>query len=167
AAMERLASEAKASAVYRVVESVNPSGYAGSWYDADSGQLVVAITETRDEALVKRLGAATVSVQHSLVDLEKAQHWALDDVGQKLSHGAIRHYYVDFRRNKAVIGVIPDYFDRATELVSAATKPVLVELAQRDAPRFTSGPIHGADAYKVPAYGAYFCSVGAPVNGGF
>lgn len=71
AATDRLASEAKAADLYRIVEGFRIEGYAGSWYDAQSGQLIVAINEAGDEALVRRLGASPTVVRYSLMILNK------------------------------------------------------------------------------------------------
>lgn len=66
--VNRLAKEALASELYRVIRSMNISGYAGAWFDEESLGLKVAIAAptTDDFQFLQQIGAKPVLVQHSL-----------------------------------------------------------------------------------------------------
>ena len=61
-ATDRLASEAKAAKVDKTLEKSLGADYAGSWYDAKAGTLVVAVTDASQAGAVKAQGAQVRTV---------------------------------------------------------------------------------------------------------
>lgn len=72
AAIQRLASEQVASELAAVIESLNLSGYAGSWFDPETGNLAVALSDESAAATAGLFGADVKLVAHSLDELQSA-----------------------------------------------------------------------------------------------
>jgi streptogrisin C len=54
-AINRLAVEEEAADLYRRVRSMNLPGYAGAWFDAESGKLRVALSDSTQINLLRKV----------------------------------------------------------------------------------------------------------------
>lgn len=158
-ATQRIASEAKAAKADKVLEKSLGADYAGSWYDAKAGTLVVAVTDSAKVGAVKAQGAQARTVQRSAADLD-AYMKSLD--AQKASAPSdVAGWYVDPAANKVVVPAADTA--AATAFVKKAGVPVSAVEVERsaEAPK----PLYqGGDAYYI---GGARCSIGFAVNGGF
>ncbi|WP_256356267.1 S1 family peptidase [Streptomyces sp. PKU-EA00015] len=162
-ARERLAAERAAVAIEPKARRAAQGAYGGSWFDADSGRLTVAVADARRAAAVRATGAAVRLVEHSASRLDAAKQ-AIDTLDAPRGVGS---WHVDPAANRIVVNVVraersdndvEAFLDRARR-----AGPVLVrEVAE--APRtFAAGTV-GGDPYYT---GNVRCSIGFSVHGGF
>ncbi len=100
-ATDRLASEAKAAKVDKTLEKSLGADYAGSWYDAKAGTLVVAVTDASQAGAVKAQGAQVRTVERSAAELDGY----MKDLNAKQASApsTVAGWYVDPAANKVVI----------------------------------------------------------------
>ncbi|MFD9247480.1 S1 family peptidase [Streptomyces sp. NPDC059556] len=162
-AEERLAAERAATRVESEARKAAGGAYGGSWFDAGTGRLVVALTDRGEEAEVKALGADTRLVRHSAGALDRAK--ARLDAGPAPS--GVAGWHVDPRSNSVVVTVVRA--DRNAPAVRAfverarETGPVTVA-ETATAPRTYAAGTVGGDPYYT---GNVRCSIGFSVHGGF
>ncbi|MEU6061987.1 S1 family peptidase [Streptomyces sp. NPDC047097] len=165
-AVARLAAEAEATAVEGRAKRAAGAAYGGSWFDAGSGRLTVAVAEGaggKVAAAVRGAGAEVRLVRHSERRLNGVKA-ALDRLDAPSGVGS---WHVDPKANKVVVSVVAgeraDHDVRAFLGKAAAAGPVEVrEVAE--APRtFAAGTV-GGDPYYT---GNVRCSIGFSVHGGF
>ncbi|MFJ7984153.1 S1 family peptidase [Streptomyces sp. NPDC096351] len=160
---ERLAAERTATRVESAARKAAGGSYGGSWFDAGTGRLVVALTDRAERAEVEALGADTRLVRHSAAALDRAK--ARLDAGAAPS--GVAGWHVDPRSNSVVVTVVRA--DRNAPAVRAfverarATGPVTVAEAAA-APRTYAAGTVGGDPYYT---GNVRCSIGFSVHGGF
>lgn len=169
-ARERIAQERTATALQGKAERAAGDAYGGSWFDASTGRLTVAVTSRGSAAAVRETGAAVRLVQHSAKELDAAKE-GIDRQAAQSAKGAPRGvsgWHVDPKANQVVIDVVASrradadvqaFVDRARR-----AGPVLVEAAMGEAPAtFAAGTV-GGDPYYT---GNVRCSIGFSVHGGF
>ncbi|MFF8507237.1 alpha-lytic protease prodomain-containing protein [Streptomyces sp. NPDC015492] len=162
-AEERLAAERTATRVESAARKAAGGSYGGSWFDAGTGRLVVALTDHAERAEVEALGADTRLVRHSAAALDRAK--ARLDAGSAPS--GVAGWHVDPRSNSVVVTVVRA--DRDAPAVRAfverarATGPVTVAETAA-APRTYAAGTVGGDPYYT---GNVRCSIGFSVHGGF
>lgn len=162
-AEERLSAEKAAVEVEKDARRSAGDAYGGSWFDAATGRLVVAVTDRAEEAEVRALGADTRLVRHSAAALDRAKA-RLDTLN---APAGVAGWHVDPRNNSVVVDVVRS--ERQTPSVRSfverarAGGPVTVaETAQ--APRTYAAGTVGGDPYYT---GNVRCSIGFSVYGGF
>ncbi|MFJ5834602.1 S1 family peptidase [Streptomyces sp. NPDC093089] len=162
-AEERLSAEKAAVAVEKAARQSVGAAYGGSWFDAASGRLVVAVTDRAEEAEVRALGADTRLVRHSAAALDRAKA-RLDTLR---APAGVAGWHVDPRTNSVVVDVVRSerqnpavrsFVDRAR-----AGGPVTVAETEQ-APRTYAAGTVGGDPYYT---GNVRCSIGFSVYGGF
>ncbi|MFG3039791.1 S1 family peptidase [Streptomyces sp. NPDC048330] len=162
-AEERLGAEKTAVEVEKAARRSAGAAYGGSWFDAATGRLVVAVTDRTEEAEVRALGADTRLVRHSAAALDRAKA-RLDTLG---APAGVAGWHVDPRTNSIVVDVVRSerqapavrsFVDRAR----AGGPVTVVETAQ--APRTYAAGTVGGDPYYT---GNVRCSIGFSVYGGF
>ncbi|MBT2365480.1 S1 family peptidase [Streptomyces sp. ISL-10] len=162
-ARQRLAAERAAIGIETQARRAARSAYAGSWFDADTARLTVAVTEPRRAGAVRATGADVRIVEHSARRLDSAKR----KIDALPAPGGVSSWHVDPEANRIVVNVVAadrmdndvaSFLDRARE-----TGPVQVrEVAE--APRaFAAGTV-GGDPYYT---GNVRCSIGFSVHGGF
>ncbi|MFI2350345.1 S1 family peptidase [Streptomyces sp. NPDC019443] len=169
-ARERLAQERAATALQGKAERAAGAAYGGSWFDATTGRLTVAVTSRGSATAVREAGAAVRLVQHSAKELDAAKE-RIDRQAAQSAQGAPRGvsgWHVDPRANQVVVDVVASrrrdadvraFVDRARR-----AGPVRVEAAMDQAPAtFAAGTV-GGDPYYT---GNVRCSIGFSVHGGF
>lgn len=157
AAKDRIADEAAATKAEASLESSLGSDYAGSYYDAKAGTLVVAVTDAAATDTVAAQGAKAVKVDRSAAQL--------DAYAEKLdaakAPSSVAGWYVDVKTNKVVVPA-SDTAAAATFVKNAGVPAEAVTVA--DSPERPQPLAQGGDAYYI---GGARCSIGFAVNGGF
>ncbi|MFI9213869.1 S1 family peptidase [Streptomyces sp. NPDC053253] len=160
---ERLSAEKAAVEVEKAARRSAGAAYGGSWFDAATGRLVVAVTDRAEEAEVRALGADTRLVRHSAAALDRAKA-RLDTLN---APAGVAGWHVDPRSNSVVVDVVSSerqtpavrsFVDRAR----AGGAVTVAETAQ--APRTYAAGTVGGDPYYT---GNVRCSIGFSVHGGF
>ncbi|MGW3117634.1 S1 family peptidase [Streptomyces sp. NPDC001107] len=159
----RLAAEKTAAAVERKAKRAAGSSYGGSWFDAASGRLTVAVTRGANTDAVRATGAAVRLVPHSARQLDAAKA-RIDALSAPAGVGS---WYVDAKAGKVVVNVVAahrrDNDVRAFLARARQAGPVTVRQTS-DAPQtFAAGTV-GGDPYYT---GNVRCSIGFSVYGGF
>ncbi|MDG9720446.1 S1 family peptidase [Streptomyces sp. DH24] len=162
----RLDAEEKATALEPKARRTAGAAYGGSWFDAATGRLTVAVTDDASPTAVRELRAAGVTVrtaEHTAEELD-ATKARID----KLSAPAgVSSWHVDPKAGTVVVGVVRGeredadvrrFLERARE-----AGPVTVKETAATPRTFAAGTV-GGDPYYT---GNVRCSIGFSVHGGF
>ena len=156
-ALTRLAQEATAMRADAELSRVLGDSFAGSYFDAERGRLVVGVTDAARAGAVRAAGADAAVVPNSLRKLEAAK--AELDEREATAPASVTAWGVDVESNSVVVSVTGR--DAATDaFLAAAGDSVRVEQV-REAPK----PLYdlvGGDAYYMGNGGR--CSVGFAVR---
>ncbi|MFJ1797462.1 S1 family peptidase [Streptomyces sp. NPDC088180] len=162
-AVARLADEKAATALEPAVRRAAGAAFGGSWFDAKTGKLVVAVTHAGAAEAVRAAGAETRLVEHSAkrLDATKARIDALP------APSGVSSWHVDPAASRVVVDVVAseqrDNDVRTFVAKAREAGPVTVETTA-EAPRtFAAGTV-GGDPYYT---GNVRCSIGFSVHGGF
>jgi streptogrisin C len=159
----RLAAEKTATAVERKAKHAAGASYGGSWFDAGSGRLTVAVTRGADTDAVRATGATVRLVQHSARQLDAAKA----RIDALAAPAGVSNWYVDTKANKVVVDVVTAHRNdndvRAFLARARKTGPVAVQHTAK-APRTLAAGTVGGDPYYT---GNVRCSIGFSVYGGF
>ncbi|MFD9035374.1 S1 family peptidase [Streptomyces sp. NPDC059567] len=162
-AEERLRAEQAAVRVENEARRITGGSYAGAWFEATTGRLVVALTDRNEEADVRALGADTRLVRHSAAALDGTKS-RLDALA---APSGVAGWHVDPRSNSVVLTVVraarTEPAVRAFVAQARATGPVTV-VETANAPRTYAAGTVGGDPYYT---GNVRCSIGFSVHGGF
>ncbi|MFE1960429.1 alpha-lytic protease prodomain-containing protein [Streptomyces sp. NPDC059479] len=159
----RLAAEKTATAVDGKARRAAGSSYGGSWFNADSGTLTVAVTSAGKADAVRATGATVRLVKHSArqLDAAKAKIDALS------APAGVASWHVDPKANKVVVNVVAaQKNDNDVQGFLARARqagPVTVEETAKAPQTFAAGTV-GGDPYYT---GNVRCSIGFSVYGGF
>ncbi|MCX4903031.1 S1 family peptidase [Streptomyces sp. NBC_00878] len=162
----RLAAEKTATAVEPTARRAAGAAYGGSWFDAESGKLTVAVTAGASDAAVdsvRETGASVRTVKYSArqLDAAKARIDKLD------APEGVSSWHVDAKASSVVVAVAAA--QRADNDVqkflskARAAGPVTVEEAAKAPETFAAGTVGGDPFYT----GNVRCSIGFSVHGGF
>ncbi|MFI9761621.1 S1 family peptidase [Streptomyces sp. NPDC051963] len=162
----RLAAERAAGDIAPAARRAAGAAYGGSWFDAKSGRLTVAVTSEASATTVRAVeatGATVRTVEHSARQLDAAKA----RVDRLSAPSGVSSWHVDPTANTVVVNVVED--ERTDNDVqrfvarARATGPVTVRTVP-DAPEtFAAGTV-GGDPYYT---GNVRCSIGFSVHGGF
>ncbi|MFF7731414.1 trypsin-like serine protease [Streptomyces sp. NPDC007984] len=162
-ALTRLAAERTATSVEPRARSAAGSAYAGSWYDADSGKLTVAVTLAGQADAVRATGAAVRHARFSARQLDAAKK-SIDALS---APAGVASWHVDPEANKVVVDVVAAHRDdndvRAFLTRAREAGPVAVRETSAAPRTFAAGTV-GGDPYYT---GNVRCSIGFSVHGGF
>ncbi|MGW7369386.1 S1 family peptidase [Streptomyces sp. NPDC054841] len=162
-ARERLAQEKAAFAVQGRAERAAGAAFAGTWFDADSGRLTVAVTSRQKADAVRAAGADTRIVTHTAAHLDAAKQ----RIDRRHAPAGVSSWHVDPKANRIVVRVVADrsgdakvkaFLDHARR-----TGPVQVETVGQAPSTYAAGVV-GGDPYYT---GNVRCSIGFSVYGGF
>lgn len=162
----RLAAEKVATTAEPKARKAAGTSYGGSWFDAGSGRLTVAVTADASPATlraVRATGATVRTALHSarLLDATRARLDRLD------APDGVSGWHVDPKGSAVVVNVVAGrqddndvqrFVDRAR-----AAGPVTVEETAAAPRTFAAGTV-GGDPYYT---GNVRCSIGFSVHGGF
>ncbi|WP_046472493.1 S1 family peptidase [Allosalinactinospora lopnorensis] len=168
-AEERMAEEAEARSIDSRLRSELSDVWGGSYFDGDTGELTVAVTDEAAAADVAAAGATPEVVPlaeeelNAIVDELNAQ-------GSQLDNG-ITGWFPDISTNTVVVEVLSGSEAAAERLIAdAGVDAEMVQITETDeAPQLTDGAtadIVGGERYSFNN-GASVCSVGFAVEGGF
>lgn len=162
-AVARLADEKAATALEPKAQRAAGSAFGGSWFDAKTGKLVVAVTKAGKAEAVRAAGADTRLVEHSAkqLDAAKARIDALP------APSGVSSWHVDPAASSVVVNVVASE-QRDNDVRSFVAKareagPVTVETTAEAPQTFAAGTV-GGDPYYT---GNVRCSIGFSVHGGF
>lgn len=160
----RLAAEKTATAVDGKARRAAGPAYGGSWFNADSGTLTVAVTTAGKADAVRATGATVRLVEHSAQQLDAAK--AKIDALSAAKPG-VASWHVDPKANKVVVNVVAaqknDNDVRSFLARARQAGPVTVEETATAPQTFAAGTV-GGDPYYT---GNVRCSIGFSVYGGF
>ncbi|XVS64913.1 S1 family peptidase [Actinosynnema sp. CA-299493] len=158
----RLASDTRAGDVEAAARSAVGSAYAGSWINAATGKLVVAVTDSAKAGAARAAGADAKHVAFSHQQLTGAKS-TIDALSAPTS---ITGWRVDEQTNSVVVEVNRLQRDAAAESFLATAKAISpsVRVVEVDQSPTTLYDTRGGDAYYI---GSGRCSVGFAVSGGF
>lgn len=162
-AVDRLAAETKARETERAAERAAGDAYGGSWFDARSGQLVVALTRGSAREAVEATGARVKLVRHGERELDATMR----RVDALHAPAGVTGWHVDPEANSVIVDVAAAQQDDndVKAFVARALKagPVTVDKTDK-APRTLAAGTVGGDPYYT---GNVRCSIGFSVYGGF
>ncbi|MGW2133355.1 S1 family peptidase [Streptomyces coelicoflavus] len=165
-AEDRLAAERDATGLEPVARRAAGTAFGGSWFDADAGELTVALTSDAAPSTVRAVratGAQVRTVEHSArqLDAAKARVDRLD------APAGVSSWRVNHSANTVVVDVVEseradndvqNFLERARE-----AGPVTVRSVPSAPQTFAAGTV-GGDPYYT---GNVRCSIGFSVHGGF
>ena len=165
-AADRLAREETARGVEQRAKDALGATYAGSWYDAASGRLIVQTTGSTEVNALKGTDSEVRKVARSAAELDAVKS-GIDALAGKRAPAAINGWHVDVETNSVVVAVNRAKVDDAAkgflEKAVAGRDHVRV-VDEADSPR-TFADVVGGWPYYIN-YAAR-CSVGFSVYGGF
>ncbi|WP_375001046.1 S1 family peptidase [Aeromicrobium sp. CTD01-1L150] len=156
---ERILDESVAAQAQDALSSVLGSEYAGSWFDADAGTLVVAVTDAEAADAVRAEGAQPQQVERSGADLQAYADKL--DAAKADAPGSVASWYVDAESNSVVVATREDA--AAESFVAEAGVPAGA-VTIKETPEKPQPLAQGGDAYYI---GTARCSIGFAVDGGF
>jgi hypothetical protein len=162
----RLTAEKAATAVESKARRAAGAAYGGSWFDAKSGTLTVAVTAGASDGTldsVRETGASIRTVKHSARQLDAAKA----RIDKLSAPKGVSSWHVDPKAGSVVVTVVSA--ERADNDVqeflarARTTGPVTVEESAEAPQTFAAGTV-GGDPYYT---GNVRCSIGFSVHGGF
>ncbi|GGZ00223.1 S1 family peptidase [Streptomyces poonensis] len=165
-AEDRLADEQRATALEPEVRRTAGAAYGGSWFDAASGRLTVAVTAGASPAAVRAIratGAAVRTAPHSARELDATKR----RVDALSAPEGVSSWHTDPEAGAVVVNVVAGQRsdNDVRSFVARAREAGPVTVAEvASAPRtFAAGTV-GGDPYYT---GNVRCSIGFSVHGGF
>ncbi|MFS8197915.1 S1 family peptidase [Streptomyces sp. CWNU-52B] len=162
----RLAAEKTATATEPKARRAAGAAYGGSWFDAESGKLTVAVKTGASSATldsVRETGASVRGVKYSARQLDAAK----TRIDKLAAPEGVSNWYVDAESSSVVVGVVAaqraDNDVRAFLARARATGPVTVKETSSAPETFAAGTVGGDPFYT----GNVRCSIGFSVQGGF
>ncbi|WP_327327657.1 S1 family peptidase [Streptomyces sp. NBC_01210] len=159
----RLTAEQTAAAVEGKARRAAGSSFGGSWFDADSGKLTVAVTDGLHADAVRATGASVRLVTHSAQQLDSAKK----KIDKMSAPAGVGSWHVDPKANRVVVNVVAsERRDNDVQGFLARARqagPVQVKEVTAAPTTFAAGTV-GGDPYYT---GNVRCSIGFSVYGGF
>ncbi|MFG2430731.1 S1 family peptidase [Streptomyces sp. NPDC048590] len=159
----RLTAEKAATALQGEARTAAGAALGGSWFDAGSGRLAVAVTDASKAGAVRATGAVVHVVDHTERELNAAKR-RLDALS---APSGVSSWHVDPRANTVVVNVVAsertDNDVRAFVAQARETGLVTVKETAEAPQTFAAGTV-GGDPYYT---GNVRCSIGFSVHGGF
>ncbi|MFJ5271056.1 S1 family peptidase [Streptomyces sp. NPDC088358] len=162
-ATARLKAEATARTVDGAAKRAAGDAYGGSWFEARTGKLTVAVADSSRRKAVEATGAEVALVRHN----ERQLDATLKRIDALQAPAGVGSWHVDAKSSSVVVGVVSthkDDNDVRTFLDRARRSgPVTVEETRQTPRTFAAGTV-GGDPYYT---GNVRCSIGFSVYGGF
>jgi streptogrisin C len=158
----RLTAEAKATGLEKTAREQLGAAYAGSYYDATTGSLVVQTTG----AAVRTAGVHVKTVPYNSATLSGVKS-RIDAMAGKSAPAAVNGWYVDTRTDSVVVTVNRNKLDAAAKgfLHRATAMHRAVRVVEETSSPRTLADIVGAYPYFINS--AARCSIGFTVTTGF
>ncbi len=162
-ATARLEAEATARTVDEAARRAAGAAYGGSWYDAQSGRLTVALADEDKRQAVEATGVDVALVDHTARRLE-ATMARIDAID---APDGVASWHVDPQASSVVVNVVDGHRhdDGVRSFLTRAHQagPVTVQETPQAPRTFAAGTV-GGDPYYT---GNVRCSIGFSVHGGF
>ncbi|WP_225813415.1 S1 family peptidase [Streptomyces spinosus] len=164
-AVARLAAEKAAADLAPKARRTAGAAYAGSWFDAPSGRLTVALTPDAPPATrrtIERSGAVVRTADHSARQLDAAKA----RIDRLTAPSGVTGWYVDPKAGAVVVEIVrgKQADNDVRRFLSQARRTGPVTIAATSAPRTLAAGTVGGDPYYT---GNVRCSIGFSVYGGF
>lgn len=160
-AQERLDQEAEARTIDTELRSGLGDTWAGSFFDGDSGELTVAVTDEAATDEITDAGAVPEVVAYSEDDLDAA----VADLDSQEAPDGVTSWYADSEANSVIVEVLEGQEAAAEELVAdAGVDSDAVEVTETSDQPELYADVVGGDSYQT---GGGLCSIGFSVEGGF
>ncbi|RNL78186.1 S1 family peptidase [Halostreptopolyspora alba] len=164
-ARQRLDQEAEARSTDSELRAELGDAWGGSYFDGDSGELTVTVTDESATDDIAAAGATPRTVEYSEAELDAIVS-DLNAQGAKDAKDGVTGWYPDSESNSVVVEVRNGHEDAAEELVAdAGVDSAAVRVAQTDAEPRPYADIVGGESYEIGGSG--LCSIGFAVEGGF
>lgn len=168
-AQQRLEGERKAARTRQYAIELLGDDFAGSWYDADLNQLVVATVDERRYPVIRAIDGSATLRRNSLVELHRAQR-RLDAFGRlnDTATAGIVSWYIDVVNNSLVIEHLTSARQASEDFLEIAGISRDVSVQFRVVEEFPSlaFDVRGGDQTDN-ATQIRPCSVGLPTTDGF
>lgn len=159
----RLTAEKAATSLQGKASGAAGASFGGSWFDAESGRLTVAVTDAAKAGDVRATGARVQVVDHTARELDATKK-RLDALS---APSGVSSWHVDPRASSVVVNVVAseqgDNDVRAFVAKARKAGPVTVKQTAEAPQTFAAGTV-GGDPYYT---GNVRCSIGFSVHGGF
>ncbi|WP_046471059.1 S1 family peptidase [Allosalinactinospora lopnorensis] len=163
-AEQRMADEAEARSIDNELRTELGEAWGGSYFDGDSGELTVAVTDESATDEVAAAGANPEIVTYGTDELEAIVD-EFNAQGSQLGNG-ITGWYADSSADAVVVEVTSGNEDAVDDLVSeTGVEAGAVQAAETDEAPELYADIVGGDPYMIGGTGR--CSIGFAVEGGF
>jgi hypothetical protein len=162
----RVTQEAAATKTAPAAEAAAGSAFGGAWFDANSGKLVVGLTDQSKADAVRATGAETTVSTVSAAALDSTKTTIDSYSKAKAAPAAISGWRADPKSGSVVITVRPGAKSADVDAFVNQAKqagPVTVEAGETPQ-TFAAGTV-GGDPYYIN--GNTRCSIGFSVHGGF
>jgi streptogrisin C len=166
AAEARLKAERAATKISPKAQKAAGAAFGGSWFDAKTGRLTVAVTPDASTAVrtaVRGTGATVRTVSHSARQLDAAKA----HIDRLSAPSGVRSWYVDPKSGTVVVDVVraqrTDNDVQRFVTRARAAGPVTVRNVAEAPSTLAAGTV-GGDPYYT---GNVRCSIGFSVQGGF
>lgn len=163
-AVDLMKEQIQAAAVDSQLRGELGEAFGGSWFDIDSGELTVMVSDTAAYGEVEAAGAVPQLVTYGQDTLNEAVE-QLNAEGASLADG-IAGWYPDTASDTVVITALEGQTAAAEELAAAAGLDAdMVQVEETSEEPRLYADIVGGDAYIIGGSGR--CSIGFAVEGGF
>lgn len=166
-ARTRIRQESTAVRIAPNAEKAAGEAFAGTWFEAERGTLVVALTDQDKAAAVRATGAETTPAAHTAAKLDAVKS-GIDQLSKdKAVPAAVSSWRVDARQGGVVVDVQPGPRDAEVGAFISrvlASGPVIVNTVGVRAPEPLAAGTVGGDPYYT---GNVRCSIGFSVHGGY
>lgn len=132
---------------------------AGSWIDADSGKLVVAVTDAKAAERVRAAGAEPRTVKHSKAELAEKRK-ALDEFARAEGAGQAQSWGTDVKTNSLLIRTVAGAEDKATKAFLAKAEKLGVDVLIEQVKGTVKPAADLFGGQEVEMTGGYLCSAG-------
>jgi hypothetical protein len=166
-AKTRIRQESIATKIAPAATTAAGDAFGGTWFDADKGTLVVALTDEGKAAAVRATGAETAVAKHSAAKLNAVKSGIDQESTLNPVPIAVIGWHVDARRSAVVVDVQPGA--RSAEVDAFISRieesgPVVVNTEGVQAPKTLAAGTVGGDPFYT---GNVRCSIGFSVHGGY
>ncbi|GEM_PF-1225984 len=172
-AIDRLARETEAALTLHTLQLQGIENFAGSWFDAESGKLVIAVSDAGARDQIQGANVEAVLVQRNLKELQLRLDDAVSTLRASRQDSAVVSQHVDVQSNEVVLTVVETSLAAVSSTLGneLLTDGVRIE-STATLPELSTGLVRAATGTRNLTWagqygGEWPCSVGASVEDGF
>ena len=148
-AIERIAREGEAKRIHQPIKLYLGDAYAGAWFDDQTLELAVAVTDPAKSAMVSRFGGRPEVVEHGLAQLNDAADQVGRETALNTTFGeAVTGWYVDYPTNSVVVEAFAEQQEYVQTHLAAIIEEIPVQTVPTHAIPRLANDVRGADCYK-------------------